>query len=114
MGDELKWCDSPLRVFGCCSHRQSPSLTHCSLPSQINLFVALAPVAYVNNQKSLVLSLMADLDLVTIFEIFGNKDFLPDASILQKLAPGLCHLLPGGCDVVLEALCGPVSGTNRE
>jgi hypothetical protein len=120
--------------------------------SQINLFVALAPVAYVNNQRSVLLSIMADLDVVAFFEIFGkggggrglrglagtnsvlqagysthvdfvpfmpplyaplclvtgDKSFLPDASVLQLLAPGLCSLLPNGCDIFLELLCGPV------
>jgi lysosomal acid lipase/cholesteryl ester hydrolase len=41
--------------------------------AQINLFVALAPVAYVNNQRSILLTLMADLDLVAFFELFGAQ-----------------------------------------
>lgn len=80
--------------------------------AQINLFVALAPVAYVNNQRSILLTLMADLDLVAFFELFGDKSFLPDATILQKLAPGLCSLLPDGCDIFLELLCGPSQNLN--
>ena len=57
--------------------------------------------------------MLADLDLVTIFEIFGDKDFLPDASILQKLDPLICSLLPSGCDVFLELLCGTSNNLNQ-
>jgi hypothetical protein len=39
----------------------------------LNLFVALAPVAYVNNQKSALLTLLADTDAVLLFEIFGTS-----------------------------------------
>ena len=39
--------------------------------NKINLFVALAPVAYVNNQKSVLLSVLAGLDAVAFFQIFG-------------------------------------------
>ncbi len=80
---------------------------------QINVFAALAPVAYVNNQKSIILSLLADLDLVVLFEIFGDKSFLPDATILQKLDPLICTLLPSGCNVFLELLCGPSNNLNE-
>jgi len=84
-----------------------------TVAAKINLFAALAPVAYVNNQKSVVISLLADLDLVAIFELFGDMSFLPDASILQKLDPAICSLLPSGCDVLLELLCGPSNNLNN-
>ena len=38
----------------------------------------------------------------------GDMSFLPDMTILQQLAPDLCALLPSGCDIFLELLCGPV------
>jgi hypothetical protein len=38
----------------------------------------------------------------------GDKSFLPDMTILQQLAPDLCSLLPSGCNIFLELLCGPV------
>ena len=62
----------------------------------MNFFGALAPVAYVDHEKSVLLRIMADLDVQVLFELFGVKDFLPDNSILQKLAPGLCELIPWG------------------
>jgi len=82
------------------------------ISSKVNLFVALAPVAYVNNQKSLLLTLMADLDVVALFQLFGDKSFLPDMTILQQLAPDLCSLLPSGCNIFLELLCGPSNNLN--
>lgn len=63
---------------------------------QVNFFGALAPVAYVDHEKSLLLRILADLDAVVLFELLGVRDFLPDASLLQKLAPGLCSLIPWG------------------
>ncbi len=38
----------------------------------------------------------------------GVKDFLPDASILQKILPDVCDLDPHGCDHILELIVGPV------
>lgn len=78
----------------------------------IDLFGALAPVAYVHHQGSILLSLAADLDVDKWAALFGIREFLPDASFLQKLDPDICSLLPTGCDVVLFFICGPTNNLN--
>lgn len=87
------------------------SMNH-TISQKVNVFAALAPVAYVNNQKSLLLSVLADFDAVALFQLLGNEDFLPDASLLQAIAPDACAILPSGCNVVLEVLCGPSNNVN--
>ncbi len=42
-----------------------------AVAAKVNLFVALAPVAYVNHQRSVLLSILADLDLPAFFTLFG-------------------------------------------
>lgn len=84
-----------------------------AIGEKVNLFAALAPIAYLNHQKSAILSILVDLDVAEVFALFGVKDFLPDDGILQKLAPGLCKLLPSGCNFFLELLCGPSKNLNE-
>jgi len=83
------------------------------LQSKVNFFGALAPVAYVDHEKSLLLRILADLDAVVLFELLGVRDFLPDASLLQKLAPGLCSLIPWGCEDFLFLIVGPSHNLNE-
>lgn len=83
-----------------------------ALSEKVSLFAALAPVAYVNHQKSPVFSLLADLDVDEMFMLFGFKEFLPDATILQKLAPGICDWVPHGCDDFLFLICGESNHVN--
>ena len=63
------------------------------LNSKVALFVALAPVAYVDHQKSILISLLADFDIANILKFFGFKDFLPDAGLLQKLVSAAAALI---------------------
>jgi hypothetical protein len=45
-------------------------------------FVALAPVATVGYQESIVLTFLADLDTAEILYLFGEEEFLPSSNIL--------------------------------
>lgn len=67
--------------------------TNYDLASRVNIFAALAPVAYVHHQKSAVLSLLAGLDAASILEMFGFNSFLPSSSLIDKLLPGICDLI---------------------
>lgn len=93
-----------------------PSFTVASsswYAARLNLFGALAPVAFLQNQKSLLVSLLADLDVVDLFEIFGVQDFFPSTSIINKLDPGLCNLVPWACEDLLFLLCGASNHLNE-
>jgi len=82
-----------------------------AVASKVNLFVALAPVAYVYHQKSLVFSVLADLDGDEILEILGLTEFnLPSA--IQILLPGICTYDPNGCAYVVSLLMGPSTNLN--
>ncbi len=51
--------------------------------SAVNIFVALAPVAYVSNQRSKVLQLLAESDLLDKMYARGVFEFLPYGPINQ-------------------------------
>jgi len=74
--------------------------------AKVNLFIALAPVAWVHNSRSTLLRVLASLDAVDIFVLFGVHDFTPDTPKLQKLLPELCKVAPEICDSFLGLLCG--------
>jgi lysosomal acid lipase/cholesteryl ester hydrolase len=83
-----------------------------TLSAQVNFFAALAPVAYVDHAQGL-LPLLADLDLDFIFQLFGLREFGPDASWLQKLAPELCADLGWACADVLFWIAGKTNHLNE-
>lgn len=74
--------------------------------SKVNLFVALAPVAYVSNMASRLLVALADADVPAKLYAHGDYEFLAYGPI-DQIAPKLCHVVEKGCDVFLMALCGP-------
>eukprot|EP01126_Amoeba_proteus_P065947 TRINITY_DN9464_c0_g1_i1.p1 TRINITY_DN9464_c0_g1~~TRINITY_DN9464_c0_g1_i1.p1 ORF type:complete len:257 (-),score=49.38 TRINITY_DN9464_c0_g1_i1:120-890(-) len=82
------------------------------LASRVNVFIALAPVAYVYHTSGL-LHFLAEWGVDEIFFFFGLQEFLPDASILQKLAPSLCKWLDWGCADVLFWIAGKTNHLNQ-
>merc|ERR1711871_892745 len=55
---------------------------------------------------------MADLGLAGLIKLLGGREFLPSGSLLNKIAPSLCSLLPTGCDVAIFLFCGPTKHVN--
>lgn len=82
-----------------------------TIASKVNLFVALAPVAYVDHSKGL-LAILADLDIDLLFQFLGIREFLPDATLLQKFAPALCEELDWACADALFWISGPSNHLN--
>jgi pimeloyl-ACP methyl ester carboxylesterase len=80
--------------------------------ARIQSFSALAPVAFVDHQTSLLLTLLADLDVAYILQLFGFHEFLVDPTILEILDPLICTILPNGCDLLLELIVGPSKNLN--
>jgi len=76
------------------------------LAAKVNIFIALAPVAFVSHQTSLVLTYMADLGAVEWLIYFGYKEFLPEDWFLELLAGTLCKDIPFACADVVFLLCG--------
>jgi len=86
--------------------------TNPSIASKLNLFIALAPVAYVGNIQSLLLQALAELDAVEIIEIFGINEFLPSGTVLSKYFPELCMIAPNICDNVMYIMFGCCDANN--
>eukprot|EP01103_Thecamoeba_quadrilineata_P006371 TRINITY_DN16098_c0_g1_i1.p1 TRINITY_DN16098_c0_g1~~TRINITY_DN16098_c0_g1_i1.p1 ORF type:complete len:395 (-),score=43.16 TRINITY_DN16098_c0_g1_i1:70-1254(-) len=83
-----------------------------ALADKMNLYVALAPIAYVGHVESLLLQAMALLDAQDIYEILGIQEFyLPTA--ISKFLPGICGTVPIICDFTLYALVGPTTYMNN-
>jgi len=82
-----------------------------SLAAKVNIFIALAPVAYVGNIRSELLRLLADMYVADIIYFFGAREFKV-GPIAQALIPDFCRYEPYPCNEVLEVLMGPSVNTN--
>jgi len=87
--------------------------TYKQVEEKVKIFIALAPVATVKNQGSLLLKLLAALDAGKWLNFFGFKEFLPDETILQKIAPGICDWVPYGCQDFLFLIAGGSEHMNQ-
>uniref|UniRef100_A0A7S1QCE9 Lipase n=1 Tax=Neobodo designis TaxID=312471 RepID=A0A7S1QCE9_NEODS len=88
------------------------STVHPSYADKVDLFVALAPVAYVGHSTSLLLRIIADLDAGQIIEFLGFKEFLVNDWLLRqisKVCPDVGHL----CQDALDLVFGHGNPANR-
>jgi len=74
--------------------------------SNVNIFVGLAPVAYVSHNKSPLLQLAAKLNLDFLLEFFGFQEFLPSTEVLREIFPEFCFLFPSICDDIMGMIAG--------
>jgi pimeloyl-ACP methyl ester carboxylesterase len=82
-----------------------------SLADKLNLYIALAPVAYVYHTGSLLCKALADLDTAAILTILGDHEFyLPKA--VHSLLPDICRVDPSFCAFDLDLLMGPSTNLN--
>lgn len=56
---------------------------------------------------------MADLDLDFLFQLLGVRQFLPDSTWLQRLAPQLCAELGWACEDMLFWIAGITNHLNE-
>jgi len=80
--------------------------------SKVNLFVALAPVAYVYHLKSKELVALAKNGVAQKLIDKELYEFLPYGNI-ELLAPTFCRFGPALCNAFLRTLCGPSSNLNE-
>jgi len=67
-----------------------------SISQKLNIFIALAPVAYVGNLGVPMLKVLADLDLDAIIKLLGVEEFsLPEVAHL--ILPVICRFNPADC-----------------
>eukprot|EP00927_Polykrikos_kofoidii_P009904 TRINITY_DN1415_c0_g1_i1.p1 TRINITY_DN1415_c0_g1~~TRINITY_DN1415_c0_g1_i1.p1 ORF type:complete len:441 (-),score=72.65 TRINITY_DN1415_c0_g1_i1:96-1343(-) len=77
------------------------------LSKKIDLFVALAPVAFVDNMKSPIFTILAKLYFTEFERRIGGKEFLPSGSLLNKLDPTICRgVFAEVCNVAIFLFCG--------
>jgi pimeloyl-ACP methyl ester carboxylesterase len=91
---------------GCTIALAALSSNFGGIRSRINAFVGLAPVAYLANCPSPLLTGLAQLQLDTILRILGIKEFIPSGTILDKIVPGFCKLFPDACKAAICLLAG--------
>jgi len=84
-----------------------------NLASKVNVFIALAPVAFVANQRSPVLAAIAPWsnDITFLEELFGGYEFVLN-EVIKRMIPDVCVLFPTICNDVLEVFMGPSTETN--
>eukprot|EP01113_Clastostelium_recurvatum_P014731 TRINITY_DN18043_c0_g1_i1.p1 TRINITY_DN18043_c0_g1~~TRINITY_DN18043_c0_g1_i1.p1 ORF type:complete len:282 (+),score=64.15 TRINITY_DN18043_c0_g1_i1:83-928(+) len=76
------------------------------LASKVNVFVALAPVAWLHHCGSILLTLLAKINDSIIYEVIGRRDFSPDTAELEKLLPELCTYEPNACKNIMSIIMG--------
>jgi len=79
------------------------------IAAKVNMFVALAPATYVSHQTSVLISLLAGLDIDVLFQIFGIKDFFPESDLIKIIGELFCapqEWTTGICEDIIFALIG--------
>jgi pimeloyl-ACP methyl ester carboxylesterase len=103
--------EGTIQMFAAGSSTEESALVKDAM-SKVNLFVALAPVAYVSNQQSKELRAMAESHLTKVFLNKGVYEFLPYGNI-EFVAPTMCQVGPTLCDKFLATICGPTTNINE-
>eukprot|EP01006_Ploeotia_vitrea_P029936 TRINITY_DN62390_c2_g1_i1.p2 TRINITY_DN62390_c2_g1~~TRINITY_DN62390_c2_g1_i1.p2 ORF type:complete len:383 (+),score=54.20 TRINITY_DN62390_c2_g1_i1:31-1179(+) len=75
------------------------------LDKQVNVFVALAPVTYVDHTTNDFLKLLAKIHLGKLLALLGDREFYGTNKLLHDLGIA-CNIIPYGCDEILLILCG--------
>jgi len=104
--------EGTIQMFAAASSLEAENDAYLTSAIQaVNIFVALAPVAYVSNQRSKVIQLLAESDVLDKIYARGVYEFLPYGPI-NEVAPEICQQIEKGCDAFLFAICGPTRHTN--
>lgn len=86
--------------------------TDHNLAKKVNIFIALAPIAFVKNVQVFILQLLATFNAEKLFQLLGLQEFwIPTA--IHKILPGICSIFSYICEFVLVALSGPFPGLDR-
>jgi len=82
-----------------------------AITENLNLFIAFAPVAFVYNQRSILLRALADLDMAAILELLGDTVFGLGDAVRALLGP-ICEFDPSACEFMMEIEMGPSVNLN--
>ncbi|KAL9651138.1 hypothetical protein ABK040_002855 [Willaertia magna] len=88
-----------------------PHLCPKDFANKISVFIAIAPVTFVNHATNDMFHAVAHLRLAELIEATGHHEFLPSTDLVQELLPNLCkkskmdknfclniYCITGGCD----------------
>eukprot|EP00757_Euglenozoa_sp_SAG-D1_P004565 gene4565-313_t len=78
---------------------------------KVDFYGALAPVTYVGHQTSIILSVLADVDLAKWISLFGIKEFLPNDWLIHEFSE-VCKARHISCPSLLWILTGGGNITN--
>lgn len=82
-----------------------------SYAKKINVFIGLAPVAFVGSTTSLLLKIIAGLKVGDIIALFGGKEFLVNDWLIREISK-ICPALGKTCGSLLEIFCGDGNPAN--
>eukprot|EP01119_Soliformovum_irregulare_P019371 TRINITY_DN6114_c0_g1_i3.p1 TRINITY_DN6114_c0_g1~~TRINITY_DN6114_c0_g1_i3.p1 ORF type:complete len:364 (+),score=94.55 TRINITY_DN6114_c0_g1_i3:141-1232(+) len=77
-----------------------------SIADKVSIFIALAPVAWVDHITAFGMRAIADLDTVLFLEFFGYEAFLPNEKVIDELMGVVCQEEPILCLNSLFLLMG--------
>lgn len=83
---------------------------NAALAAKLNVFVALAPVAYLGNLGSYLMRFLALTDTSDLLDRIGFHEFLPGNTSLSYYFPELCAIWPNSCDDLGDMLFGCCEG----
>jgi len=83
-----------------------------SLAKSVNLFIALAPIAYMDNVQSSLLRFLADMNFDQLLELLGINKFYPSLEAFQKMVPELCKS-PKLCECLFQLIDGSSPNLNH-
>lgn len=84
-----------------------------TLADKVNLFIAMAPVAFIYNQESPLLKLALKLNADEVARLLGIRQFMTSAWHITALGAWLCGFIPSGCDRLIELVVGPGKHINN-
>src|SRR3989338_5709669 len=81
-------------AFECFSSNADANTKYPACPKdftdKISIFIAIAPVSYLNHVKSPLMKALAQFHVDDILELLGVDEFLPTTKELEKWVPGIC------------------------
>jgi len=77
-----------------------------TIADKLDIFIALAPVAFLKNLRSELLQILATFDTGDLLDWIGIHEFLPAGTTLDEILPELCSFYPQACDDIGHILFG--------
>mmetsp|Transcript_11666 Transcript_11666/g.37076 ORF Transcript_11666/g.37076 Transcript_11666/m.37076 type:complete len:525 (+) Transcript_11666:89-1663(+) len=87
--------------------------SNSTLASKVSVFVAMAPVAYVGNQRVMFLKAAQSLGLDRLVQILGDGLFYMNVQTANAVQPVSCRAMSSGCSFLMEVFAGKSEHLNQ-